>query len=135
MDCILCKPKCVTAVNKNVITVIDYENSEIRQVVPERHIFMGNSYFYGKVVSMFGNYFKSGKGFGNIIKMMLMSQIMGGNKSNGSTDMFGGMGQMMAMSALMGGKNSMFEDMFSDLNFDLTDSDEEVDEENADNKD
>ena len=128
------KPKCVTAVNKNVITVIDYENSEIRQVVPERHIFMGNSYFYGKVVSMFGNYFKSGKGFGNIIKMMLMSQIMGGNKSNGSTDMFGGMGQMMAMSALMGGKNSMFEDMFSDLNFDLTDSDEEVDEENTDTK-
>lgn len=39
------KPKCVTAVDKKIITVIDYENSEVRQIVPERHVFMGSTYF------------------------------------------------------------------------------------------
>ena len=67
---VLGKPKCVTAVDKKVITVIDYENSEVRQVVPERHIFMGNVYFYGKIVSMFGNFSKKG-GLGNMLKMMM----------------------------------------------------------------
>ena len=86
------KPKCVTEINKKVITVIDYENSEIRQVVPERHVFMGSAYFYGKIVSMFGNAFKNGKGLGNVMKMMMVSQMMGGNNSNN------GIGQMMAMS-------------------------------------
>ena len=111
------KPKCVTDVNKKVITVIDYENSEIRQVVPERHVFMGSSYFYGKIVSMFGNAFKKGKGLGNIMKMMMVSQMMGGNNSNN------GIGQMMAMSMLMG-KENPFEGVF-DFSFD-EDNEEEL---------
>lgn len=126
------KPKCVTEVNKKVITVIDYENSEVRQVVPERHVFMGSTYFYGKIVSMFGNSFKKGKGLGNIMKMMMFSQMMGGNGSANN----GGLGQMLAMSMFMGGNNSNpFEGMF-DFNFDadLTedkeseDKDEETEE-------
>jgi hypothetical protein len=115
------KPKCVTAVDKKVITVIDYENSEIRQVVPERHIFMGSTYFYGKIVSMFGNSFKNGKGLGNIMKMMMFSQMMGGN-TNGSNN---GLGQMMAMSMFMGGKSNPFEGIFD---FDI-DNDNETKEE------
>ena len=101
------KPKCVTAVDKKIITVIDYDNSEVRQVVPERHVFMGSTYFYGKIVSMFGNSFKKGKGLGNIMKMMMFSQMMGGNTNSNNN-----FGQMMAMSMFMGDKNNPFDGMF-----------------------
>ena len=104
------KPKCVTAADKKVITVIDYENSEVRQVVPERHVFMGSTYFYGKVISMFGNSFKQGKGLGNVMKMMMFSQMMGGGNAGGGT--MGNLGQMMAMSMFMGGGSNPFEGMF-----------------------
>ena len=100
------KPKCVTEVNKNVITVIDYENSEIRQVVPERHVFMGSTYFYGKIVSMFGTSLKTGKGTENMMKMMMLSQMMG----NGNDNNFG---QLMAMQMFMGKDNNPFEGMFN----------------------
>lgn len=118
------KPKCVVEVAKEHINVIDYENSEIRQIVPERHIFMGSTYFYGKIVSMFGNAFKHGKGLGNVMKMMMMSHMLGGKTNNGDNNMFS---QMMAMSMFMGNKNeNPFEDMF---NFDFTDDSECDDEE------
>ena len=118
------KPKCVTAVDKKIITVIDYENSEIRQVVPERHVFMGSTYFYGKIVSMFGNSFKNGKGLGNVMKMFMMSQMMGGNSSNGGNS---GFGQMMAMSMLIGDKdNNPFNGMFDfDLDFEESEDEDE----------
>jgi hypothetical protein len=87
--------------------VIDYENSEIRQVVPERHVFMGSTYFYGKIVSMFGTSLKSGKGTENIMKMMMLSQMMG-NGNNGNN-----FGQLMAMQMFMGKENNPFEGMFN----------------------
>lgn len=118
------KPKCVTSVDKKIITVIDYENSEVRQVVPERHVFMGSTYFYGKIVSMFGNAFKNGKGMGNAVKMMMFSQMLGGNaKDSGSN----GLGSMLAMSMFMGGGNNPFEGIFDGLNFDV-DTTEEADD-------
>lgn len=108
------KPKCVIEATKKTIKVIDYETSEIREVVPERHVFMGSAYFYGKVVSMFGNLFKKGKGLGNVMKMVMLSQMMGGDKSG-----MGGIGQMMAMSMMMGGgMPNPFEGMF-DSDMDL----------------
>lgn len=128
------KPKCVIETNKKVISVIDYENSEIRQVLPERHIFMGNVYFYGKIVSMFGNMFGKSGGAKNMIKMMMMSQIMGGN--NGASNGGFNIGQMAAMSMFMGGDNP-FNDMFD---FDFGESnisfneDEDEDEENDDDE-
>lgn len=121
------KPKCVTQADKKIITVIDYENSEIRQVVPERHVFMGSTYFYGKIVSMFGNSFKAGKGLGNIMKMMMMSQLMGG--SNNGTSGMGNIGQMMAMSMFMGGKNNPFEGMFDFNLSEDNDTEEETNKE------
>lgn len=112
------KPKCVIEANKKVISVIDYENSEIRQVIPERHIFMGSVYFYGKIVSMFGNSFKKGKGLGNIMKMMMFSQMMGGTADKS------GLGQMMAMSMMMGGgMSNPFDGMF-DFSEDFDEEDE-----------
>lgn len=126
------KPKCVIETNKKVISVIDYENSEIRQVLPERHIFMGNVYFYGKIVSMFGNMFGKSGGAKNMIKMMMMSQIMGGN--NGASNGGFNIGQMAAMSMFMGGDNP-FNDMFD---FDFGESNisfnEDEDEENDDDE-
>lgn len=123
------KPKCVTEVNKKIITVIDYENSEVRQVVPERHVFMGSTYFYGKVISMFGNSFKQGKGLGNVMKMMMMSQMLGSGSQQGG--MFGGgMGQVMAMSMFMGGNNP-FEGMF-DFSLDADTENEETETETKD---
>lgn len=126
------KPKCVIETNKKVISVIDYENSEIRQVLPERHIFMGNVYFYGKIVSMFGNMFGKSGGAKNMIKMMMMSQIMGGN--NGASNGGFNIGQMAAMSMFMGGDNP-FNDMFdfdfgeSNISFNEDeDEDEEIDD-------
>ena len=107
------RPKCVTEVNKKIITVIDYENSEVRQVVPERHVFMGSTYFYGKIVSMFGNSFKKGKGLGNVMKMMMFSQMFGNKGDNN------GLGNMLAMSMFMGkGDNNPFDGMF-DFNLDM----------------
>lgn len=115
------KPKCVIESNKKTIKVIDYENSEIREVVPERHIFMGSTYFYGKIVSMFGNSFKNGKGLSNMVKMMMMTQMMGGGNTNG----MGNFGQMMAMSMMMGDKTSNpFDGMF-DFDFNIEDDGDE----------
>lgn len=118
------KPKCVIKAGKKTIEVIDYENSEVRQVVPERHVFMGSTYFYGKIISMFGDSFKKGKGLGNVMKMMMMSQMLGGNTGGQQQGLLGGgMGQMMAMSMFMGGSNP-FEGMF-DFNLDVDAADEE----------
>ena len=93
-------------------------------MVPERHVFMGSTYFYGKIISMFGDSFKKGKGLGNVMKMMMMSQMLGGNTGGQQQGLLGGgMGQMMAMSMFMGGSNP-FEGMF-DFNLDVDAADEE----------
>lgn len=124
------KPKCVIKADKKIIEVIDYENSEVRQVVPERHVFMGSTYFYGKIISMFGDSFKKGKGLSNVMKMMMMSQMFG-NQTGGLFN--GGMGQVMAMSMFMGGNNP-FEGMFNfDLDVDTTD--EEIEDETKEEED
>jgi hypothetical protein len=122
------KPKCVIEADKKTIKVIDYENSEVREVVPERHVFMGSTYFYGKIVSMFGNSFKKGKGLGNMMKMMMMSQLMGGGNAN-----CGGLGQMMAMSMFMGGKDNPFDGMF-DFSFDESSDEDDDDDNKTENK-
>jgi hypothetical protein len=126
------KPKCVIEKqkNKDVITVIDYESSEIRQLVPERHVFMGSVYYYGKIVSMFGSSFKNGKGMGNMFKMMMFSQMMNGKTNGGS---FGDMGSMMAMSMMMGGEGNMFGGLFDEINNGLSEFANEEDADGDDN--
>ena len=107
------KPRCVIDVKKNAIETFCYEDSSITTIVPEHHMFMGKTYFYGKIVSMFGNAMKSEKGMGNMMKMMMMSQMFGGgNKSTYSTSGTD-MSQMLPMMMLMnGGMDSMFDGMF-----------------------
>lgn len=121
------KPKYVIAISKAYIEVVDYETSEIKKIVPERHVFMGSSYCYGKIVSMFGNNFKGGRGLKKIMKMMMLSQIFGGQNGGSSDFGMGNIGQMMMMSSLFGGNSDMdfFNDMFDGLSFDI--DDEETD--------
>lgn len=129
------KPKCVIEKpkDKDVITVIDYESSEIRQLVPERHIFMGSVYYYGKIVSMFGSSVKNGKGMGNMVKMMMFSQMMNGKQGSSG---FGDMGSMMAMSMMMGGEGNMFGGLFDELSnglgeFTIEDDSDDDDDDNT----
>ncbi len=122
------KPKCVIEAKKNLITAIDYETAEIKQIVPERHFLMGNVFLYNKVVSLLGNSFNGKKGFGKIMKMMVISQMMG----KGGTPTFGvdgtangNIGQLMAMSMMMNnGNGGMFEDLFE--NMDLEDNEDDI---------
>lgn len=99
------KPKCVISSDTKTITVINYEDSTIENVLPERHIFMGNTYFYGKIVSMFGNGFKKGKsGMNKIMSYMMMSEIMKNHDSNNTNFMLPFM--------MMEGMSDLFDGMF-----------------------
>lgn len=125
------KPKCVIENEGTTIKVIDYENSEIRQIVPERHVFMGNTYFYGKIVSLMGNNFKNGNSMKSMMKMMMMSQILGGvngNNANNAEPM-AAMMPMMMMSQMFSGDDNIFDGMLDDVNFGVTDSDDNEEEE------
>ena len=121
------KPKCVIEADKTKISVINYEDSTIDTVLPERHVFMGNTYFYGKIVSMFGSdLIKDKKGTNNIFKYMMFSQMMKGdnNSSNGMMNN-NGMSSMLPLMMMGGNMRDMFDGMFD---FDV-DSDDEVEEE------
>lgn len=143
------KPKCVRAVNGKTISVLDYEDSSIKEILPERHIFMGRSYFYGQIRSLFGNT-RGGKGAKNMMRAMAMSsmfQTMAGKggsglAGSGMADMFSGMTggdgkanpmmQMMMFSSMFGGggmgdfMDGLF-DFEDDLDFDFGEEDDESD--------
>ncbi len=75
------RPKCVLKADGDTITVISYEDATIETMLPERHMFMGNTYLYGKIISMFGNMHKKGsKGMGSLMKYMMFSNMV---KQNG----------------------------------------------------
>lgn len=115
------KPKCVIEAEKNKITVINYEDATIDTVIPERHVFMGNTYFYGKIVSMFGNDFKGGKkGMNKMMSYMMMSEMMkGGSGMSNNTN------SMLPMMLMMNGGG--FADMFDGM-FDFDETEDETEE-------
>ena len=47
-------PKYVTAVQEDTITALNFEDTTVETLVPERHMFMGSTYLYGRIVSLFG---------------------------------------------------------------------------------
>lgn len=82
------KPKYVIKTEENMITVLNYEDSTVETIIPEQHIFMGNSYFYAKIMSMFGNSLSnSNKGMKKIMRYMMLTEIMKGSNSNGMNSM------------------------------------------------
>lgn len=117
------KPRCVLEVGKNEIKTFCYEDSSISTIVPEHHMFMAKNYFYGKIISMFGEMGKGGsnKGIKQMTKFMMLKEMMSSNGNNGT----GNLGNMMPMMAMMGG----FGGGFFDGMFDFADEDgEEVEE-------
>ena len=98
------KPHCVIKEEGNLITALRYEDSTISTVVPEHHMFMGKTYFYGKIVSMFGNLANSTPN--EMMKYMAMAQVFGGSNTNMQ-------GNMLPVMFLMnGGFDKMFDNMF-----------------------
>ena len=123
------KPRAVIEVGKNSIKTFSYEDSTIAETIPEHHVFMGRTYCYGKIFSPFMNMSKSDGAMNDMMKMMMMSQMFGGNTA-GSNDM-NGMNPMIFM--MMGNGSNMFENMFDgafDFGFNAEDGDaEETDKE------
>lgn len=116
------KPKCVIEAEKNKLTVINYEDSTVETILPERHVFMGNTYFYGKIVSMFGgDLIKGKKGTNKIMQYMMMSEMMKGN----SGDSVNVMNTMLPLMMMGGNMGSIFDGMFD---FDDNEEDKEVEE-------
>lgn len=103
------KPKCVISTGKDTIQVINYEDSVVETILPERHIFMGNAYFYGKIVSMFGDDIVSNgkKGMNKLVGYMMMSEMMKNSGNNNS------MASMLPLMMLSNGGS--FGGMFSDI--------------------
>lgn len=129
-------PKCVIEAGKNEIKAFCYETGNIETMVPERHVFMGKQYFYGKIVSIFGNAISGGKGgMNSMFKYMMMSQMMknmGGNReprfgsADSSDNMFGG-NSMLPMMLMMNGGGGIFDGMFDGM-LDLDDAEDADDE-------
>jgi hypothetical protein len=116
--------------NEWIDNPINYEDYTIDTILPERHVFMGNTYFYGKIVSMFGDNFMGKKNSAaNIMQYMMMSEMMkgmnGGGASSGN-NMMSNMLPFMMMGGKMGG---MFDNMFN-----FFDSDSDNDEDNEDDE-
>lgn len=116
-------PKCVVKIDNETITVLNYENSTIESILPEKHVFMGDTYFYGKIVSMFGNNLtkKNNGKTKNIFKYMMLSKMFSGSSDSNN--------QILPM-MMMFGKDNMFDDMFDFDNVELEDTDDNKTKEN-----
>ena len=112
------KPRMVLEVGKNEIKTFCYEDSTISTIVPERHMFMGNTYFYGKIISMFGDV--KGKGANKVFKYMMMAEMFNGNNTMGN----GNNNSMIPMMMMM---NGGMDDIFN-FDFDLGDIEEDTEE-------
>ena len=129
-DIILVKgtPRCVIEVDKKTLKVMNYEDMTIDTLVPERHVFMGNTYFYGKIVSLMGSTAGKGKdGMKQMMQFMMMSQMMGGNTSGG---IMGGNNMLPMMFMMNGGSGSIFDGMLDGMfDFGSTEEPEIADDE------
>ena len=100
------KPRCVTEVGKDSLTAVNYEDATVETLLPEHHLFMGNTYLYGKIVSLMGrNGVKGRKGAGRLMKYMMLSGMMKGRE--------GGTAGLLPF-LLMGGKTDLMEELFDD---------------------
>lgn len=129
-------PRCVITTDNNTITAINYENSVVETILPERHVFMGNTYFYGKIVSMFGSGANVKSAKGSMMKYYMMSQMFKGGSatSSGMFDNSNPFGMMMMMN-MFGGSNGfgdMFNGMFDEDIFSCAEDDSDDDAEGDD---
>ena len=112
------KPKCVIRTEDGMLTAINYDDATIETLLPEHHLFMGNTYFYGKIVSILGrNGVKGKRGMGKMMKYMMISGMLKGKE--------GGMSGLLPL-MLMGGKMDFMDDVFTEDDEDEGIDDEEV---------
>lgn len=112
------QPRYVLETKNNMITVLNYEDCTVESILPESHVFMGDTYFYEKIVSMFGDDVKvGGVGMKKMMRYMMLSEMM---KSFGSNSQTNAMANMMLLMMMSGGKMG---DFFSGI-FDFGDKDE-----------
>lgn len=143
-------PKCVIGVDDKSIEVIDYENNEIRKILPVRHELMGSFYLYQKIVNPFSNKMFKGKTLmAKFMNMQAMSYMCGGagfggflgtptdskdqaNLANNPVAMmasFASMQYMMkSMGDMFGGGDEGIFNMFG-MDLDFNDSDESAESE------
>ena len=110
------KPMYILEVKaKNRVEAMNYEDSTIQTVIPERHAIMGRR-FYGKIVSLLGSGFGAGKGgfFKNMLKLKMMSSMMSGSNGNAADGMFGGNGLAMMMLMGNGSMDGLFDGFMDD---------------------
>ena len=96
-------------------------------ILPERHVFMGNTWFYGKIVSLFGDGSSiCGKGgLTKMMKLMMMSSLFDNAGASADGTMAApGMGNMNALMPLLLLKGGGFDDLFGGL-FDEDEKDTE----------
>ena len=107
-------PCAVIEVKEKTISVFSYENSTINEILPERHVFMGKTYCYGKIFSPFMNMGKDGGNLmSNMLNMAMMSQMFNGGSNANNNNM---LPMMFMMNGGMGGNNpfaEMFEGAFN----------------------
>lgn len=108
------KPHAVIEVGESSIKAFSYEDSTIVEVIKEHHVFMGKAYCYGKIFSPFAGMMKSDGGMDDMMKMMMFSQMFGGNINS--------MNPMMML--MMMGKDNPMEKMFEGA-FDFGKAEEE----------
>lgn len=102
-------PLCVRDVRGNTIEAFRYTDSSIINIIPERFMFFGNTYFYSKIVSFFGDI--SGGG-GNLNINQLMPFMMMSEMTKGGTSKFT---EMMPMMMMMNMANSGAMNPFANL--------------------
>ena len=102
-------------------------SSAVETILPERHVFMGNTWFYGKIVSLFGDGSSiCGKGgLTKMMKLMMMSSLFDNAGASADGTMAApGMGNMNALMPLLLLKGGGFDDLFGGL-FDEDEKDTE----------
>ena len=123
------KPKCVIESKKGTIKAVNYEDMTVETILPERHIFMGNTYFFGKIVSPFAaNAGKGKNGMNKIMKYMMLSSMMKNNGAGGNSNMAGGISAMLPL-MMMGGGMDLFDGMFDDMDDEDEDMESDAEEE------
>ena len=105
------QPRYVLETKNNMITVLNYEDCTVESILPESHVFMGDTYFYGKIVSMFGDDVKTGGvGMKKMMRYMMLSEMMKSNSTNG-------MNSLLPYFLMTGeGFNNLFDGLFSTEN-------------------
>ena len=96
----------------------DYEDREIKEVRHEKNIFMGEMYFYGKIVSFFfqngSNCLKGKEGMARMAQIMMMSQAAKAFSGNSNDN--NGFASMIPLMMLTSGGNNPFNNMFGFFN-------------------